>query len=35
MPEYVLLNYQPVENPRSREDMAAEYQLWQAWVHMP
>jgi hypothetical protein len=32
MPEYVLLNYQPVENPRSREDMAAEYQLWQDWM---
>ncbi len=32
MPEYVLLNYQPVENPRSRAEMAAEYQLWQSWV---
>jgi hypothetical protein len=32
MPEYVLLNYQPVDNPRSREDMTAEYQLWQSWV---
>jgi hypothetical protein len=32
MPEYVLLNYQPVESRRSREEMAAEYQLWQSWV---
>jgi hypothetical protein len=32
MPEYVLLNYQPIENPRSSEGMAAEYQLWQGWV---
>jgi len=32
MPEYVLLNYQPVEHPRSHEEMAAEYQLWQSWV---
>jgi hypothetical protein len=32
MPEYVLLNYQPVEHPRSREEMATEYQLWQSWV---
>jgi hypothetical protein len=32
MPEYVLLNYQPAENPRSREDIAAEHHLWQAWV---
>jgi hypothetical protein len=32
MPEYVLLNYQPVENPRPREEMAAEYHKWQSWV---
>lgn len=32
MPEYVLLNYQPVDNPRSPEAMAGEYQQWQSWV---
>ena len=32
MPEYVLLNYQPVEIPRTRGDMAAEYERWQNWV---
>jgi hypothetical protein len=32
MPEYVLLNYQPVEHARSHQEMAAEYQLWQSWV---
>jgi hypothetical protein len=32
MPEYVLLNYLPVEDPRPREEMAAEYELWQSWL---
>jgi hypothetical protein len=32
MPEYVLLNYQPADTPRSRGEMAAEYQLWQSWM---
>ncbi len=32
MPEYVLLNYQPVDSPRSGEDMAVEYQQWQSWL---